>query len=143
MLGPPKSESGKRTVAIPEVIIADLRLHLESFVTTDGEAALLFTSPAGHPLRHGHFRTRVWQKSLAKVGLEGLHFHDLRHTGNNLAASTGASLRELMDRMGEALSKLAKDELRRATAGSASGSRASSGTQRARRPRSTARRGQS
>jgi integrase len=29
-----------------------------------------------------------------------LHFHDLRHTGNTLAASDGTSLRDLMDRMG-------------------------------------------
>ena len=29
-----------------------------------------------------------------------IHFHDLRHTGNNLTAEAGASLRELMDRMG-------------------------------------------
>ena len=32
----------------------------------------------------------------------GLVFHDLRHTGNILAASTGASTRELMARMGHA-----------------------------------------
>lgn len=31
---------------------------------------------------------------------EGFHFHDLRHTGNHLAASAGASTRELMHRMG-------------------------------------------
>ena len=30
----------------------------------------------------------------------GLHLHDLRHTGNNLAAASGASTRELMHRMG-------------------------------------------
>jgi integrase len=29
-----------------------------------------------------------------------IHFHDLRHAGNTLAAEAGASLRELMDRMG-------------------------------------------
>lgn len=39
-------------------------------------------------------------KIRTKVGLPGLHFHDLRHVGNTLAASTGASLRELMARMG-------------------------------------------
>lgn len=33
---------------------------------------------------------------------DGFHFHDLRHTGNNLAASTGASTRDLMHRMGHA-----------------------------------------
>lgn len=34
------------------------------------------------------------------MGLTGLHFHDLRHTGNTLAADTGVSLRNLMARMG-------------------------------------------
>jgi integrase len=35
------------------------------------------------------------------MGLAGLHFHDLRHTGNLLAAQTpGATLRDLMGRMG-------------------------------------------
>jgi hypothetical protein len=29
-----------------------------------------------------------------------LHLHDLRHTGNTLAAQSGASLRDLMTRMG-------------------------------------------
>jgi hypothetical protein len=32
--------------------------------------------------------------------LPELHFHDLRHTGNTMAAAQGASLRELMERMG-------------------------------------------
>jgi integrase len=32
--------------------------------------------------------------------LEGLHFHDLRHTGNTLAAQSGASLADLKARMG-------------------------------------------
>jgi hypothetical protein len=34
-------------------------------------------------------------------------FHDLRHTGNTLAASTGASLRELMAQMGHASTRAA------------------------------------
>ena len=34
-------------------------------------------------------------------GLAGTHFHDLRHTGNVLTAGTGATLRELMERMGQ------------------------------------------
>jgi hypothetical protein len=32
--------------------------------------------------------------------MAGIHFHDLRHTGNALTAEAGATLRELMDRMG-------------------------------------------
>ena len=42
----------------------------------------------------------MWRPALAKAGLSAMHFHDLRHTGNTLTAMTGASLRELMDRMG-------------------------------------------
>jgi len=38
---------------------------------------------------------------VATVGLPtGFHFHDLRHTGNQLAAASGATTRELMHRMG-------------------------------------------
>jgi len=39
----------------------------------------------------------------AQLGLsDGFRFHDLRHTGNTLAAATGASTKELMSRMGHA-----------------------------------------
>jgi len=41
----------------------------------------------------------TWSKAVGKAGVPGLHFHDLRHTGNTLAAE-GARLRELMARMG-------------------------------------------
>jgi hypothetical protein len=35
-----------------------------------------------------------------QIGVPNLHLHDLRHTGNTLAAQSGASLRDLMTRMG-------------------------------------------
>jgi integrase len=69
--------------------------------TGDQPDSLIFTSPLGAPLRHGNFRRRVWLPALQATGLGGTHFHDLRHTGNTLTGSaTGATLRELMDRMG-------------------------------------------
>jgi hypothetical protein len=36
-----------------------------------------------------------------------MHFHDLRHTGNTLAAAAGASTKELMARMGHASARAA------------------------------------
>jgi integrase len=36
------------------------------------------------------------------VGLQHLHFHDLRHVANALAAASGATTKELMYRMGHA-----------------------------------------
>jgi hypothetical protein len=37
---------------------------------------------------------------VQQLGLDGLRFHDLRHTAATLAAAAGATTRELMDRMG-------------------------------------------
>ena len=152
--GPPKSAAGKRVVTIPEVIIPVIQWHLACFAE-QGDEGLAFTSPTGKPLHHSNFRRRVWLKALGKAGLPEIHFHDLRHTGNTLAASAGATLRELMDRMGhdsqraamvylhgsderqhqiaDTLSKLARQELKRGSKrqdSQAGGKR--SGTQRAR-----------
>ena len=38
--------------------------------------------------------------AVEAIGMPGLHFHDLRHTGNQFAANSGAGLRDLMARMG-------------------------------------------
>ena len=73
--------------------------HLARFTAPDDDA-LVFTSPTGRPLRRGNFRRRVWVKAAEVVGVPEAHFHDLRHTGNNLTAQAGANLRELMERMG-------------------------------------------
>jgi integrase len=55
----------------------------------------------GGPLRRGNFnRMSAWAYAVRSIGAEGLHFHDLRHTGNTFAASSGAGLRDLMARMG-------------------------------------------
>jgi integrase len=97
--GPPKSDAGKRIIVVPALIIPDLRWHLSCFAQP-GYDGLVFTSPTGIPLRHGHFRSRVWAKALGQAGFPPLHFHDLRHARNMLTAATGATLRELMDRMG-------------------------------------------
>ena len=49
----------------------------------------------------------AWKRATKATGAEGLRFHDLRHTGNTLAATTGASTKELMSRMGHASARAA------------------------------------
>jgi integrase len=41
------------------------------------------------------------------MGLTGIPFHDLQHTGNILTSEAGATLRELMDRMGHSSTRAA------------------------------------
>jgi len=67
----------------------------------DAPTALVFTGPKGGAIRRGNFRKlTAWTKTVAGLGLAGLHVHDLRHTGNTLAATSGVSTRDLMARMG-------------------------------------------
>jgi len=57
----------------------------------------VFTGPKGGPLRRAHFNNLSnWVETVRRLGAPGLHFHDLRHTGNLLAAQTGASTKDLM-----------------------------------------------
>jgi integrase len=100
LVSAPKSRAGIRTVAIPTMIVAALREHLAAY-TGDQTTDLVFTGARGGVLRRSNFRRAAkWAANAAKIGVGELHFHDLRHTGNTLAASTGASLKDLMIRMG-------------------------------------------
>jgi integrase len=100
LLGPPKSKAGRRVVGIPKAIIPVLSEHLSVFVK-DEPRALVFPGAKGGPLRRGNFnRMSAWSYAVKSIGAEGLHFHDLRHTGNHFAAASGAGLRGLMARMG-------------------------------------------
>lgn len=99
--GPTKSAAGFRTVALPELIVDDLSVHLDTFVQP-GDDSLVFVGEKGAMLKRGNWRRSVrWAESVRAAGLpEGFTFHDLRHTGNHLAAAAGASTKELMHRMG-------------------------------------------
>jgi integrase len=105
-LGPPKSDAGRRVVTMPAAIVPAIEEHLERFAQP-GDAGLVFVGPLGGVLRESNFVNDIWHKATAAQDLAHLHFHDLRHTGNTLAAATGASLRELMVRMGHASPKAA------------------------------------
>ena len=55
-----------------------------------GADGLVSVGPLGGRLLRRNFR-RLWAEAVREVGLDpaSVHFHDLRHTGNNLAAATG------------------------------------------------------
>ena len=97
---PPKSAAGQRTVAFPPTLVDEVRRHLEEHAAP-GPDGLLFCTRQGNLIRRANL-FKSWSKARQAVGLDHLHFHDLRHTGNTLAAATGASTRELMVRMGHA-----------------------------------------
>jgi integrase len=100
ILGPPKSRAGRRVVGIPKSIIPVLEQHMSEFVGP-GSGALVFCGVHGAPLSRSNFnKMSAWPSAVRSIGAEGLHFHDLRHTGNTFASSGGAGIKDLMARMG-------------------------------------------
>ena len=98
--GDPKTRAGKRTVYLPDFMLPELRRHLQWFAEKEVDG-LLFIGEKGAPFRRSTFG-RKWRKARTKVGMpENFRFYDLRHTGNTLAADTGAKLKDLMVRAGQ------------------------------------------
>lgn len=96
----PKSDAGIRDVAIPPHLIPAIKDHLEAHVGS-GKDALLFPAKHGGHLAPSSLYRRFYA-AREKAGRDDLRWHDLRHTGAVLAASTGATLAELMGRLGHA-----------------------------------------
>jgi integrase len=105
VFGPPKTVAGRRTVAMNEELVSILDEHLAKYVGSDRDA-LVFTSPEGHPLRRTKFRPR-WLTACEKAGISGLHLHDLRGSGATWAAHEGATVAELMARLGHTTPNMA------------------------------------
>jgi integrase len=94
----PKTEAGSRDVAIPPVLMPIVREHLLEH-TQPGPDGLLFVSPRGNVLRDSTVG-RWYYPAREAAGRPDLRFHDLRHTGAVLAAQSGATIAELMHRLG-------------------------------------------
>lgn len=91
-----KSEAGRRTVAVPSHILPDLK---EARQWSD--EGWYFTSPRGGRMKANTFY-HAFRRARSTLGLDYLTVHDLRHTGNTMAAAVGATTKDLMRRLGHA-----------------------------------------
>ncbi|BCO47762.1 putative prophage phiRv2 integrase [Mycobacterium intracellulare] len=94
----PKSDAGRRDVEIPPHLLPAIKDHLDRFVDDDKDALLFPAAHGGHLAPASLYRQFYRARSAAKR--DDLRWHDLRHSGAVLAAATGATLAELMARLG-------------------------------------------
>jgi integrase len=94
----PKSQAGKRDVNIPPHLMPAVRAHLAAH-TSPARDALVFPAAQGGNMSPSALYA-VYHPARDAAGRPDLRFHDLRHTGAVLAAATGATLAELMARLG-------------------------------------------
>jgi integrase len=99
IVGTPKSDASIRDVAIPPHLLGMLREHLAQHAG-QGPNGLVF--PAADGVRNLAASTlyKPFNRARTTAGRPDLRWHDLRHTGAVLAATTGATLAELMGRLG-------------------------------------------
>lgn len=100
LVGPPKTDAGRRTLVLPATVVPDIEAHLDAWVAPDPDAPV-FAGARGGPVRLVVWQ-RDWTRARRTLGLEGVRLHDLRHVAGTMAAATGASTKELMHRLGHA-----------------------------------------
>lgn len=116
VVGAPKTAAGIRSVSILDFLVPVVEDHLARFAAP-GPSGLLFSSirdPTAH-LASSTLNGRAavlnaagevklagfgWREARRVAGRPDLDFHDLRHTGASWAGEEGASLAELMYRLG-------------------------------------------
>lgn len=95
----PKSQAGVRDVSIPPHLTPEFERHLREHVEFGRDALLFVGRDSGEQLASSTLY-RWFFPARAAAGRKDLRWHDLRHTGATLAAATGATLAELMNRLG-------------------------------------------
>lgn len=93
--GSPKT-GRQRSVPLPGFLVEALRDHLRGKAQDD----FVFCSPEGGPLRHHNFYVRHFLPATRQAGLDGVRFHDLRHSCAALLVAEGAHPRAIMERLG-------------------------------------------
>jgi integrase len=98
---PPKTESSRRRIPIPGVVVDALAAHIAEFGV--GDHNLIFTDDEGHALRRNRFSAKVWRPAVAAADCPpGTVLHDLRHCYASLLIAGGQSVKAVQSRLGHA-----------------------------------------
>jgi integrase len=100
-----KSAASRRTLSVPPFLMAMLAEHLAA-TGRPGPDDLVFTAPAGGPLRVANFRLRVWAPAVEAAGLGDLTFHGLRHAAASFMVGAGEHPRVIQHRLGHSTARL-------------------------------------
>lgn len=101
VVGPPKSEAGRRSLGALAALLEMLASHVTRHGLLDDEPdALLFTEANGDLLDYSNWRSRVWLPPCKGVGLDGLVFHDLRRLNATALVAEGVDLKTAQSRLG-------------------------------------------
>jgi integrase len=94
-----KTKSGRKR-AVHLTVVA-VELVAEQLATRDGgPLELVFSSPAGAMWQKDNFMARVFRPAVRRAELDGLTFHDLRHTYASLMVAAGVTPHVIAEQLG-------------------------------------------
>lgn len=93
-----KTRGSRATLPLPGIVVERLAEHLALDPGAEPSAPL-FTAPRGGPVREANFRTRTWAKAVEEAKLDGLTFHQLRHSLAGWLIAAGAHPQVVKARM--------------------------------------------
>jgi len=98
--GEPKSKKARRSVAMPRFVLDALK---------DGkETGLIFATRNGTPFSHRNIH-RHFKKTLVKLGLPEIRFHDLKHSYASILASQNVHPKTVQEALGHSTITLTLD----------------------------------
>jgi len=104
MFTPPKTETGRRTLALSGWLILTLRAYLRTR-PCDPEA-LLFSTRTGKPMNPSNVRRDIWLKLVARSGVRKFDMYSLRHTFASLGRVSGEEAFNVARAMGHSRSQI-------------------------------------
>ena len=102
----PKSDAGTRDVHIPPHLLPMVTQHLRDHAQIGRDGLLFYGVRTGTQLPHSTLSYQ-FRKAREAASRPDLTAHALRHTGAVLAAQSGATLKELMSRLGHSTPSMA------------------------------------
>ncbi|MEJ6018721.1 tyrosine-type recombinase/integrase [Corynebacterium sp. H113] len=105
IIGDPKTEAGNRWITVHPDLVKPLLEHIDAYAQ-DGDDGLIFTNKLGGQIKHSGFREMLAQHSLAEIGRR-VSPHDFRHHGATNFLRYGATVRDVMARVGHTTATMA------------------------------------
>lgn len=100
-IGQPKTQAGKRPVALDPLTVGVLRDHREALIASGRNASegLLFSDHDGGPV-HPERMYQAFKRAVIRHKLPRIPLHGLRHTWATIALQSGVHPRVVQERLG-------------------------------------------
>jgi integrase len=99
-LAPVKTPSSVRTIPVPQSVLDELAMHLETY-GREHPLGLVFVDGRGQPI-HRSALGHMWRRSAAKANVVDFTPHSLRHYAASVMIAQGASVKAVQRHLGHA-----------------------------------------